>query len=63
MKNLREKLEKLRVDAEECRLISELATDRAKRVLFARLSEQLSQMAADIEAAMVPAEPDRPCRT
>ncbi len=52
MKDLREKLEKLRIDAEDCRLISRLATDRAKRELFARLAEQLSQMAAEIEAAI-----------
>ena len=52
MKDLRDKLEKLRVDAEDYRLISKLATDRAKRELFARLSEQLSQMAADVEAAI-----------
>jgi len=52
MKDLRDKLEKLRVDAEDYRLISKLATDRAKRELFERLSEQLSRMAADIEAAI-----------
>ncbi len=52
MKDLREKLEKLRVDAEDCRLISRLATDKAKRDLFARLAEQLTQMAADIEATI-----------
>ena len=52
MKDLREKLEKLRTDAEDCRLISRLATDKAKRELFARLAEQLSQMAADIEIAI-----------
>ncbi len=52
MKDLREKLEKLRVDAEDCRLISRLAADKAKRELFARLAEQLLQMAADIEAAI-----------
>ena len=52
MKDLREKLEKLRTDAEDCRLISRLAADKAKRELFASLAEQLSQMAADIEAAI-----------
>lgn len=52
MKDLREKLEKLRADAEDCSLISKLATDRAKRELFARLAGQLRQMAEDVEVAI-----------
>ena len=50
MKDLQAKLEKLRVDAAECELISNLATDYAKRALFARLSRQLLDMAAEVEA-------------
>ncbi len=50
MKDLQEKLEKLRVDAADCELISNLATDYAKRALFARLSRQLLDMAAEVES-------------
>jgi hypothetical protein len=49
MKDLREKLEKLRADAEDCSLISMLATDKAKREIFARLADHLRQMALDVE--------------
>jgi hypothetical protein len=52
MKDLKAKLEKLRVDAAECNLISNLATDYAKRDLFARLSRRLLDMAAEVEAAI-----------
>jgi hypothetical protein len=52
MQDLRETLEKLRVDAEDCALISKLATDEAKREAYAKLTEQLRQMAADIEAVI-----------
>ncbi len=50
MQDLKAKLEKLRVDAADCELISNLATDHAKRALFARLSRQLLDMAAEVEA-------------
>lgn len=49
MDELRAKLEKLRVDADDCSRISERATDKAKRALFARLARQLREMAADVE--------------
>jgi hypothetical protein len=49
MKNLREKLEKLRADADDCSAISGLTNDMAKRKLFARLAVQLRKMADDIE--------------
>jgi len=52
MRDLKAKLEKLRIDADDCNLISKLATDRAKRELFARLSRQLLDMAAEVEAVM-----------
>jgi hypothetical protein len=52
MKDLREKLEKLRADAEDCALISKLATDKAKRQMFAKLAEHLSQLASDVEAVI-----------
>lgn len=52
MDDLIAKLEKLRIDAEDCNLISKLATDPAKRELSARLSRQLLDMAAEVEAAI-----------
>jgi heme oxygenase len=52
MKDLREKLEKLRADAEDCTLISRLATDKAKRELFASLAEQIRFMIAEVENAI-----------
>ena len=45
-------LEKLRCDAEECALISKLATDSRKKELFARLAEHLTTMASEIERAI-----------
>jgi hypothetical protein len=52
MKDLRETLEKLRADAEDCLLISRLATDKVKRETFKNLSDHLRQMAVDVEAAI-----------
>jgi hypothetical protein len=52
MKDLKEKLEKLRADAEDCLLISRLATDTMKRETFKNLSDHLRQMAADVEAVI-----------
>jgi hypothetical protein len=52
MKDLRETLEKLRADAEDCLLISRLATDKAKRETFKNLSDHLRQMAVDVDAVI-----------
>jgi hypothetical protein len=49
MKNLREKLEKLRADADDCSAISRLTNDIAKRKLFARVAVQLRKMAEQLE--------------
>lgn len=48
-KDLRERLERLRADASECALLSELATDPAKRELFRRLAEHLALEALELE--------------
>jgi hypothetical protein len=45
-------LEKLLNDAEECALISKLATDMTKRELFARLAEHLKMLAGEVERAI-----------
>jgi hypothetical protein len=42
MKDMQAHLEKLRMDAEECALVSKLAIDKRKRELFARLSKHLN---------------------
>jgi hypothetical protein len=52
MKDMKEHLEKLRTDAEECALISKLATDPRKRDLFARLYQHLIMLATEVEHAI-----------
>lgn len=52
MQDMRVQLEKLRVDAEDCNLISKLATDVKKRELFARLAEHLMTLASEVERAI-----------
>jgi heme oxygenase len=49
MQDLREKLEQLRADAEDCDIISEFATDQVKRETFARLAKQIRRMFTDVE--------------
>ena len=50
MKDLSAKLEKLRLEAEDCDLIGRLATDLKKRELFKRLAVDLRAMGYDLEA-------------
>ena len=57
MKDYQAHLEKLRKDAAECRLISDLATSQAKRELFDRLARHLSSLADQLEQAMGKAKP------
>jgi hypothetical protein len=52
MKDMQAHLEKLRADAAECALISNLATEPGKRVLFARLAEHLAVLASEVEHAI-----------
>ena len=49
MKDLEDKLEKLRLDAEDYDLIAKLATDPTRREAFRRLATQFRQMAAELE--------------
>jgi hypothetical protein len=49
MRDFREKLTKLRADAEDCERTSALATDNTKREMFARLAHHLRRMAFDVE--------------
>jgi molecular chaperone GrpE (heat shock protein) len=52
MKDYRASLEKLRREAAEYRLISELATDKAKRDMFEKLALHLTGLADELERAM-----------
>jgi hypothetical protein len=49
MRDIQAYMEKLRTDAAECALISDLATDVPKRELFSRLAEHLSLLASIVE--------------
>lgn len=49
MQELQVHLEKLLRDAAECKLISDLSTDRDKQGLFARMAEHYEMLAAEIE--------------
>jgi hypothetical protein len=52
MQDLKIHLEKLRRDAAECKLISDLSTDKDKRGLFARIAEHYEMLASEIERAI-----------
>jgi hypothetical protein len=56
MKDYQNYLEK---DAAECKLISDLATDKAKQELFDRLAEHLSSLAAHVELEMLHHKPGK----
>lgn len=49
MIDIKEKLERLEVDAAECDLISNLAIDMIKREAFNKLAQQYREMAAEIK--------------
>jgi hypothetical protein len=52
VKDYKASIEKLRKDAAEAALISDLATDMTKREMFARLRQHLSRLADEVETAM-----------
>ena len=45
-------LQKFRTDAAECKLISDLAMDKTKRELFARLADLLGVLASEVRHAI-----------
>jgi len=57
MKDMQAHLEKLRVQASECELIRDLATDKDKRALFDRLARQFKVMIGDLERTLAGAPP------
>jgi hypothetical protein len=50
-------LEKLRTDAAECKLISDLATDQSKRELFDKLAAHLKSLADQVELEILKQKP------
>ena len=52
MKDLLNRLQKLRDDADDCLLISRLATDPRKRKVFARLAEDYRAMIVTLETSI-----------
>jgi len=49
MKDMIAHWEKLQREAAECAMISNVATDATKRVLFAQLAAQLTMLASELE--------------
>lgn len=52
MQDMQAKLEKLLIEAENCALISKLATDKVKQELFARLADHLNVLASELRRVM-----------
>jgi hypothetical protein len=52
MKDMQTHLEKLRNEAEECELISRLATNATKKALFAKLAEHHRTLLREVEKAI-----------
>ncbi|MBO4225821.1 hypothetical protein [Bradyrhizobium neotropicale] len=55
MKDMQAHLERLRNEAEECELISKLATNATKKALFAKLAEHHRALVREVEQAIVTA--------
>jgi hypothetical protein len=52
MKDMQTHRDKLLAEAAECKLISDLATDKVKRDLFEKLAEHYKVLAAEVERAI-----------
>lgn len=52
MKDMQAHLEKLQTQIAECEIIRDLATDRTKRELFAKLAEHFKVLAGEIEKVL-----------
>lgn len=53
MKDIKARIEKLRVDAADCVLISKLATVPEKRAIFEKLAEEYSKLARELETLVI----------
>ena len=51
MKDFLASIEKLRIDAAEAGLVRDLATDPTKRAMYARLHDQLTRLADEVQHA------------
>jgi hypothetical protein len=49
MKDIKQRIEKLLIDAEDCAIISKLATIPAKREAFQKLADDYRRMAQEME--------------
>ena len=58
MKELLKRLQKLKDDADDCALISRLATDPHKRKAFAKLAEDYKAMIVTLETSIEEARGD-----
>jgi len=56
MQDMHAHLEKLRIQVAECEIIRDLATDKAKRELFARLAEHFRVLVSEVERAVAAAK-------
>jgi hypothetical protein len=52
MQDMRAHLEKLRVQVAECKMIRDLAMDKRKQELFAKLAEHYKVLASEVERAI-----------
>jgi hypothetical protein len=52
MESMEIQLERLRTEAEDCDILSHMASDAKKRELFKRLAKDLRRLAADIETVV-----------
>ncbi|WP_375775973.1 hypothetical protein ACE103_29880 [Bradyrhizobium sp. ma5] len=52
MQGMETHLEKLRIEAEECDLISKLATNATKKAVFAKLAARHRNLADEVERAL-----------
>ena len=59
MKDYQDSLERLRKEAAEYRLISQLATDKSKRDMFDRLAAHLTSLADQVEQAIIDWKPQK----
>lgn len=57
MRDIKEHLERLRVQKAECEMIRDLATDRKKREVFALLAEHYGVLARELEKAITDSLP------
>jgi hypothetical protein len=60
MKDAKAWIERFRIEAEECRLISRLATNPAKRDTFARLAEAAERHAEEMEELIASGQLSKP---